>query len=472
MLWIKTKDNWIGRGVGMVSGLLLTIPNLYPIWAPLQAIALLPILYLATRKKTNLSIMITAGVYMGLLYTMPQMIALKLPIPITVILLVELTIFITIFSCGSMYLLRKPTVWRAFSVGAFFVVIDWLNYTIVPIWGTAQSIARPWSQYPNLIQFTSLTGMPGIIFVLGTVQTLIICAIVNPKQRKRLLTAAGLIILIFASANIIIIRCQQPIGKLKVAAIGWVNDDSQENCSPQTQEGFEVLFARPAVEAATEGAKLIVSPEMGFYIDEYDRTMWLERFQSISNKYNIFLAIGYFNASINENRLMHITPDEKTEPEYTKTYLTPFEDSNKGNGQLRTLNLEGVSVGGMICQDDNFTNLSRKYGRDRTAIVAVPTLDWEPVRSVHLQSSIHRAIESRYTIVRATLNGISAIVSPTGVVLARRDHFLKGSGYIMAETTLYNSRTFFSIAGNWLVVLSFIFLIINFSKNVAAAQHR
>lgn len=472
MLWIKAKIDWVSRLVGAVSGLLLAIPNLYPILAPLQAAALLPILYLAARRKSRLSVMITVGVYMGLFYTMPQMIVLKLPIPITVILVVHLTVLMTIFVCISKYLLQKPSLLGAFAVGAFLVVLDWVNITIVPIWGTAQSIVRPWSQYPNLIQFTSITGMAGIIFVLGTVQALIICAIINPKLRGRLLAGVGLIILVFAGTNIIIINGQQPVDKLKVAAIGWVNDDSQENYSPQTPEGFEALFAKPAIEAAARGAEFIVSPEIGFYIDKYERGMWLERFQSISNKHNVFLAIGYFNGSKNENRLIFITPDGRTLAEYTKTYLTLFEDSNKGDGRLITFDLNGISAGGMICQDDNFTRFSREYGRGQTAVVAVPTLDWQPVRAAHLQSSIHRAIESRYAIVRAALNGISAVISPTGDVLARRDHFLEGAGFTMAEMPIYKSRTFFSIAGNWLVALSFIFLVINVGRNLPAAWRK
>jgi len=471
VLWIKAKEDWVSRLVGAVSGLLLAIPNLYPILAPLQAAALLPILYLAAMQKRRLSVMITAGVYMGLFYTMPQMIALKLPIAIIAILVVHLTVLMTIFVCTSKYLLQKPSLSGAFAVGAFLVVMDWVNFTMVPIWGTAQSIVRPWSQYPNLIQFTSITGMTGIIFVLGTVQALIICAVINPKLRGRLLAGAVLIILIFAITNIIIINGQQPIDKLKVAAIGWTNGDT-ENYSPQTPEGFEVLFAKPATEAAAEGAELIVSPEMGFYIDKYDRGMWLSRFQSISNKHNVFLAIGYFNGSKNENRLIFITPDGRTLAEYTKTYLTPFEDYNKGDGQLITFDLNGVSAGGMICQDDNFTSFSREYGRSQTAIVAVPTLDWKPVRDTHLQNSIHRAIESRYAIVRAALDGISAVISPTGDVLARRDHFLEGPGFTMAEVPIYKSRTFFSIAGNWLAALSFIFLVVNVGRNPAAAWRK
>ena len=208
---VLTKEQWLCRLAGAASGLLLMLPHLYPTWAGLQTVALLPILYLAAGRKSRRSVIITAGVYMGIFYTMPQMVALRLPIPITAILVVHLTVLMTIFVWISKYLLQKPSLLGAFAVGAFLVVLDWVNITIVPIWGTAQSIVQPWSQYPNLVQFISITGMTGIMFVLGTVQALIICAIVNPKIRGRLLVGAVLIVLVFASTNKIIINCQQPI---------------------------------------------------------------------------------------------------------------------------------------------------------------------------------------------------------------------------------------------------------------------
>ena len=469
MTTTRAKQEWISRLTGAISGLLLATPNVYPVLAPLQIIALLPIFYLCTRDKTDHSTTIIAGVYMGLFYTLPQMIALRLPIPITLILVIYLTILITIFACVSARLLRQSSLFGAFAVGAFLVLLDWTNFTVVPIWGTAQSIVRSWSQYPNLIQFTSLTGMTGIIFVLATLQALIIKALSNPKLRVRFLTVAALVMLIVAAADITILTYQQPADKLKVAAIGWTDGNSQEDYSPQTQEGFKVLFARPAAKAAAQGARLIVSPEMGFCINKVNRADWLNRFQTISSKHNVFLVVGYFDTLDEQNRLMFISPDARTLPEYTKTHLTPFEHFPKGDGQLRTIDLEGIKVGGMICQDDNFTDLSREYGRNQTSIVAVPTLDWSTVKNAHLQNSIHRAIESRYAIVRAARNGISAIISPTGTILARRDHFLEGSGFIVAEVPICKFRTFFSIAGNWLVALSLVFLIINISGSFAAA---
>jgi apolipoprotein N-acyltransferase len=90
-------------------------------------------------------------------------------------------------------------------------------------------------------------------------------------------------------------------------------------------------------------------------------------------------------------------------------------------------------IGAMICQDDNFTDLARGYGRDQVPIVAVPTQDWREVAPYHLENSRFRAVENRYTVVRAAVNGTSAIVSPSGRVLARRDHFVDGDGLVVAR---------------------------------------
>jgi apolipoprotein N-acyltransferase len=352
----------------------------------------------------------------------------------------------------------------------------WLNFTAIPLWGTAQSIARPWSQYPFLIQFSSLTGITGIVFVLGTLQALIVSAIVNPRIRRRLLAAFVYVVLIFVIADLIIYY-QRPEGKLKVAAIGWATngfkdpEDAQEYA--QTPQGFEELFAKPAAKAAGQGARLIVSPEMGFYINKYDRSEWLKKFQTISSKFNVFLAVGYYNVSERQNRLMYITPDGKSLPEYSKTYLIPFfENYIKGDGHLRIIDINGISTGGMICQDDNFTRFSREYGRKMVSVVAVPTMDWSTVKSTHLQNSIHRAIESRYAIVRAAMNGISAIIAPGGRVLASCDHFKNGPAVIVAEVPIYKGQTLFSVAGHWPVAVNLIFLIIYISWTSARMRDK
>lgn len=462
---------WLYRLVGVASGLLLVVPHLYPVLSPIQFLALAPVLYLMGIGVVRHRDMLAVGMYMGIAYTLPQIILLRMPLSMTLILLLYITALLMTFTLVSAWLFAGPAITGAFAVGAFLVILDWVNFTLVPVWGTAQSFVRPWSRYPALIAFVSVTGLTGIIFLLGTLQTLFAKLIIYPKQRVKLLAAGAAVILVFAATNLIV-RYQQPTRKLKVAAVGWTAGGSSDSGDVSSQQGFRDLFEQPAAKAASEGTQLVVSPESGFHYGYGGREEFLKRFREVACRYNIFLAVGYFSDSEQENRLLFMSPDGTVVGEYTKTYLTPFEDYRKGDGKLAIIDVEGVSVGAMICNDDNFTSLSRGYGRKGVSVVVVPTLDWSEVKGAHLQNSIHRAIESRYAIVRAAMNGISTIISPEGEVLAQIDHFVRGPGVIVAEVPVYGSPTIFSMVGHWPVPLSFAFLAIYIVYNFAASRLR
>jgi len=448
--------------------------NLRGVLAPLQAVALIPVFCLGASRNVRHRDVLLAGVYMGFGYILPQLVMLHFPIPVTLVLLVHFTILMTALAWGSAYLLRKEGILSSFAVGGLLVLLDWANFTVLPMWGEAQSLGRSWSSYPYLIQFTSITGITGIIFVLGTLQALIVSFVMWPKMRVKSLAVVILLLVICMVVNLAV-RSEKPVDSLKVAAVGWTNTGSANEIEPQTAEGFECLFARPVAEAAEAGARLIVSGELGFYIDKFSREEWLERFEAIARRHNVFLAIGYLNAEQNEDRLMFINPEGQVLAEYTKTYLIPFEDYHRGTGQVKFIEIEGVRVGGMVCHDDNFTRLSRQCGRSEAGVVVVPTLDWAQVKIAHLQSSIHRAIESRYAVVRAAINGISAIILPKGEVLIK-DHFTDGPGVIIAEVPIYSTRTIFSIVGHWPVVASVVFLVSfitwNISRRTSANQDK
>ena len=456
---MSVKEQWYCRLVGGTSGILMATANIYPVAAPLQAIALAGVLYWAVTARAGHRAMLVVGLYMGLAYTLPQMIALRLPPLMAGVLIVNLTIVMVVFAWGSAQLMKKSAIAGSFAVGALLAVLDWANFTAIPVWGSAQSLGRCWSQYPGLVGFVSLTGITGIIFVLAVLSALVVRLITKTGPRVKVLTAILAVVLIVATANLVV-RARAPIATIKVAAVGWTSADETEYSDFNSRDRFEALLAGPAEKAARLGARLIVSPEMGFYSQFADREQWFEQFRRVARGGNVFLAIGYVNAIEQENRLLFMNPEGDVLSEYTKTHLTPFEGFRKGSGLLQMMDVDGVRVGGMICQDDNFTELSRWYGRKRTGVVVVPTLDWRPVRNAHLQSSIHRAIESRYAIVRASQNGISAIISPMGKVLARMDHFTEGPGTIVADVPIYEHQSLFSRIGHWPVAISSVFLVI------------
>lgn len=446
---------------GIASGLTMMVPQLEPSLAWLQAAALLPILYVAGSERASGRDVVAAGIYMGIAYVLPQVIALLMPVQITLILILGFVLLTTVFAGLAKRLLRGPAVIGALAVGALLVLLDWLNFTVVPIWGTAQSFTRCWSSYPRLIAFVAFTGITGIGFVLAAVQALMVNLVLRPGQRRRILAALVVIVLVCAAGNFTA-RQPRPRGRIKVAALGWTSADKAKSSALGQEKGFDALFANPVGEAARQGARLVVSPEIGFYWPQTDRDKWLERFGAISRRHGIFLAVGhaYSDDEGMTNRLLFMGPHGRILGQYLKTHLTPFENFRRGSGRLAVINMQGTRVGGMICQDDNFTDLSRSYGREGVCVMAVPTLDWRAIRNAHLQSSIHRAIESRYAVVRAATDGISTIISPTGEVLARRDHFEQGPGIIVAQVPLYGGRTLFSILGHWPVPAAAVFLFV------------
>ena len=456
----KIKEASFLRLAGIVSGLLLMLPTIYPSFVFLQLVAFIPIFYVGAKKSSKLTSLAIAGLYMGLTYTLPQMVILKLPMIVTLILLVYLTLVMIVMSCICGFLLKRGNpIFASFAVASFLVVMEFVNISIIPIWGTAQSIMRPWSYYPELIQFTSLVGIVGVIFVVGSLQALIVAAIIKVKNLRSLAIAAMCVVAVVFGLNVLV-QQKQPVQELTVAAVGWSSGDFPSADYPQTSQGFVELFAKPVADAASQGAKVLVSPEMGFCFSEYDKPEWINRFRSLAIEYDIMLMVGYFDATNEKNQMMFISPSDEFVPEYSKTYLVPYESCQKGNGELKTIEFDGIKVGGMICQDDNFTQFSREYGREKVSLIAVPTLDWESVKETHLQNSIHRAIESRYAIIRGTLNGISAIISPSGKVLSSHDHLVDGAAFITAKVPLYKYASLFSVAGYWFAAVCGFFVVV------------
>jgi len=77
----------------------------------------------------------------------------------------------------------------------------------------------------------------------------------------------------------------------------------------------------------------------------------------------------------------------------------------------------------LICFEDVFSNLARGFVEQGAKFLVVITNDaWFQVSSApyqHLQASIFRAVENGVSVVRAANTGVSAFISPKGVVMDR-----------------------------------------------------
>ncbi len=430
--------------------------GIFPVLAPAHVFAFVPLL-LALRSIRQWRDCIHAGFLMGLGFIAPQLLWLMLPPIISLMLVAYFIIALIILAAASWHLVGPTGIRGCFAFGAMLAVLDWVIVTAMPMWGTAQSLVRCWSWYPGAIAFTCATGTAGVIFALGTIQALAINAVLNRRQRvASALSLAGVLAMVIVADAVVLSR--KPIGQLKVAAIGWAI--SPEEGGMGTSGAFDRLYAEPVAEAARQGARLVVSPETAFVVHDDPDQVPFAQFAELARRHNVYLAVGYLDTWSQENRVAVISPSGDVGGRYAKTHLTPFEHNPTGTGEPVVITIDGISVGAMICHDDNYTDISRRYGALPVGIVVVPTNDWSHVRRAHFQSSIHRAIESRFAVVRAATNGISAVISAAGKRLAVSDHFKNGPRLLVAEVEVYGTRTIFSRFGHWFVALCGLFVAI------------
>lgn len=461
---------WTYRAAGVIGGLMLAAGQFWGPGCVLQAGALGVVLWPAVKDRKVGSAAL-AGLYMGIFYTLPQMVYLRMPVPVTAILLVWTCVLLVGLCAGAAYCVQRSGVRGALAVGAVWFLLDAVNVTAIPIWGLAQSFARSWTAWPGAIGFIEWTGICGVVFVLGTGQALGVLAIRIPNQRRGALMTLGILLAIVIAADVCVLL-RKPDGTIRIAAAGWVFDDRSSTIDPHKAEGFEQLFAEPARQAAAAGgAKIFTTGEMGFYIAKHERAMWMERFETVARETGMWLVAGYWNMDADENRLFFMSPEGEIVHEYTKTYLTPYERGKKGTGDLRAVEVEGVTVGGMICQDDNFMRLTRYYGAMKADVVLCPTADWWTIRTAHLQAVRARAIEGRYGIARGAANGISAIIGPRGEILAQQDHYRDGPGWVIADVPVMDGVTGFSRWGMWPgVLVSLVVLVFGVVKKRVSRQ--
>jgi len=457
-----SRTSWLGMlSAAAVSGILLFISD-YPLhlW-PLQALALIPWFFGLVRFCRSWAAGLAAGACLGLFYTGPLNFVLQFPLLMGLGLTLYITFLLALLSMGVFLVTRWSPVWAALGTGAVAVLVEWVDFSLLPVFGTAQAFVRVWSAGPWTMQFVALVGPLGLVFVVVVAQALLVNLLLRRRGRKAAAVTLVLLLAAVAAYNAVA-WFETPSKKVRVAAIGWTT----RNPRLPTDQVFEKHYLPLLRQASESGAGLVVSPETGFFISAGEKQRFMSRVFDAARQHGVMLVCGYFNRGNDDNRIMFISKEGKLLAEYRKTHLIPgIEDYSAGDGNLAVVPFAGVKLGGMICQDDNFTDIARAYGRERVSLVAVPTNDWAQVKNHHFENSLFRGMENRYAIVRSATNGISAVVSARGEVLAKKDHFEKGPGVVVVDVPLYKPGGIYSLAGDWLLVAGFFLLIIGLLIN-------
>ena len=275
----------------------------------------------------------------------------------------------------------------------------------------------------------------------------------------------------------------------------------------ETKDGIKVSIVQPAsdpflkyednyylkiednlnklIDTVSKDSELVVLPEAELpYSQNSIRFINFLKNTEISEK--IILGVWKYE----DAKLYNAIYSPRYNEAYKKIHLVPFGEyipfieglrgiinffdlpmSNVSHGSQLQENiriLDNIAISSPICFDIAFPNTVRKMNKSSVLMINVSNDTWfgnsiGPYH--HLSIARVRSIENNRYTIRATNDGISAIISNKGTIVTLLD---KGkSGILEGNVKLIKNSTFYSRNGHlFFIILSFIIVLIPFLKIV------
>ncbi len=181
-----------------------------------------------------------------------------------------------------------------------------------------------------------------------------------------------------------------------------------------------------------------------------------ERGNGLQPYYNAIVALGYGEGTYFKQRLVpfgEYVPLEKQLRGIIEFFDLPMSAFSVGPKEQPPLRAGPYRVAPFICYEIVYSGLVAKAAKDADIIVTISNDTWfgnsiGPLQ--HLQMAQMRGRENGRYVLRATNNGVSAIIDHRGRILSQTQQFqretLAGQAQVMLGTTPFGSF------GNWLVI--------------------
>ena len=160
--------------------------------------------------------------------------------------------------------------------------------------------------------------------------------------------------------------------------------------------------------------------------------------------------------------------------DFIETFLPVLAGMNLLGSDIDTGNspmlqpTEWGDVGGMICYDSIYERVPRSAVQAGAGLLVLITNDsWYGDSAAvwqHNGDSVLRAVESGRYLVTSASTGISAVISPTGEVLALQEPLTEGIVY--GDVSFTATRTLYSYVGDVLVLLCGAFCILLLGQRI------
>lgn len=379
---------------------------------------------------------------------------------------------------------RKISILKPFCAAGLWAIFEWTQ--TIGWWGV------PWgrlplgqSEYIIGLQNASLFGSYFVTFMLVAVNFLLAYVLFTPNKIKLgVIVASALLVFQYGSGAVLYFTNDVTEGeKIKVACVQG-NISSSEKWDTSSLSKTLKVYTQYTAEAAEQGAQIVIWPETAFPYDiSGDYSIYAERFAKMSKDHGIYLLVGAYVSDETGsplNSLICFTPDgEQMDTVYSKRHLVPFgeyvplrpliqtlipplaelvlssDDIVPGEGAQIIETNEGISLGGLICFDSIYEELTLESVRGGAELICLSTNDSWFIDSValdmHNAQAQLRAIESGRYVARAANTGISTVINPRGEIISELGALV--DGLVINDVYATDRATVWSVIGNGFIYL-------------------
>ncbi len=379
---------------------------------------------------------------------------------------------------------------KAASDGPRFAAVIW----VPAIWVAKDLVIErifsgfPWclagySQFKNIhfAQLAEIGGIHLVTFLVIAVNVLLYRAL-KKKDRATFLALAALFLMVYACGFWLLRSHEARIEAIPRSRAGIIQPNSNHDEAfdyARIRGELEKLF-RTSMELRRAGAEFVVWPEFTVPIYPLQTPRFMALFD-VFGREQVPLLAGFTDYGGGDkvfNSAM-LFQDGKVQ-KYDKVRLTPFGeyvlfrrllffvkkitdeigDFTPGE-KLHTLDLAGRRLATPICYEVIYPELVRTLiAQGGQVIVTLSNDSWFGKSSAprqHLAMAVFRAIENRRWLLRATSNGISALVDPAGRIV--RQSPLHREDAFLADFQFLSGWTFFTRRGYLFPYVCFLLVL-------------
>lgn len=358
-----------------------------------------------------------------------------------------------------------------------WVAMEYLKSLFSPF-ATFSDLSYTQFGFLPLVQLASVTGIWGISFMVTWLAGVVNLAWAQHHSwydiRRSVITYMVAVIVVIVAGGVRTTVWAPGENTVRVATVTTGQEFMDRRRAAETlddyrqvrDDTFEFLLDRTR-RAARAGAEVVIWQEYAVSLVENEDSLY-ERAGTVARDENIYLGLAYGTLWRNrdgrvagpddkkplppENKVAFINPHGRLEGVYLKAHPIPIEHITPGDGVIPVYETPHGQIATVICFDAEIPSYVRRTGID---ILLVPSMDWREIDPLNTHTTMFRAVENGFSLVRGTGQGRAMAVDYQGRVLSALDYYNSPNQNIMiADVPVGGTTTVYSRIGDFFAWLS------------------